>query len=95
MTPPTHGASATPPVRRGLALATLAILLAALGCAHETQRFDGSAYTGPGKAYFEREELEFPDVPDPVEPMNRAIAGFNRGLLLYLVDPLFSKKSIT
>ena len=90
MTPTKRRARAPAPIWRGTALLALTVLVAALGCAHETRRNDWSTHTGPGKTYFQREELEFPDVPDPVEPMNRAVSGFNRGLLLHVVDPLAS-----
>ena len=60
----------------------------ASGGAHPTSRNDWSAYTGPGKAYFVKEELEFPDVPDPLEPANRGAAALNEGLLVYVADPV-------
>ncbi|MBW2243165.1 MAG: VacJ family lipoprotein [Deltaproteobacteria bacterium] len=70
-----------------VALVLLALLLSS-GCAHPTSRNDWSTYTGPGKAYFVQEELEFPDVPDPLEPTNRGVAAFNRGLMVYVADPV-------
>jgi ABC-type transporter lipoprotein component MlaA len=71
-----------------VALTLLALLLSS-GCAHHpTMRNDWSTYTGPGKAYFVEEELEFPDVPDPLEPTNRGAAALNEGLLVYVADPV-------
>ena len=73
-------------LRDGLLVAlALAVLV---GCAHQTQTRDWSQYTGPGAEYFQKEELEFPDVPDPVEPFNRGADAVNRFMLSYLLDPL-------
>ena len=63
-------------------------LAVALGCAHPAQRNDWSAYTGPGAQYFQQEEFEFPDIPDPLEAVNRSVGRFNRAFLLYAADPL-------
>jgi ABC-type transporter lipoprotein component MlaA len=78
-----------PPATRVKTLATVALLALfwLSGCAHETQRNDWSQYTGPGAKHFQMEELEFPDVPDPVEPWNRSVSAFNRTLLTYLGEP--------
>jgi ABC-type transporter lipoprotein component MlaA len=59
-----------------------------LGCAHPTQTRDWSQYEGRGTEYFQQEELEFPDVTDPLEPFNRSIDAGNRFLLSYVLDPL-------
>ena len=79
---------ASPAARDALAGLALLALLLAPGCTHPTKRNDWSAYTGPGKAYFVQEELEFPDVPDPLEPANRGVAALNEGLLVYVADPV-------
>ena len=70
--------------RTGLML-TLAVLA---GCAHQTQTRDWSQYKGSGAEHFQKEELEFPEVPDPFEPFNRSADAFNRFMLSYLLDPL-------
>ena len=76
---------------RRASLASLVAVASLLACATPpTERRDWSAFTGPGKEHFQKEEFEFPDVPDRLEPWNRGVAGLNRGLLLYVVDPLSS-----
>jgi ABC-type transporter lipoprotein component MlaA len=73
-------------MKRGLVVAlTLAFLS---GCAHPTQTRDWSQYDGPGAEYFQKEELQFPDVGDPLEPFNRGADSANRFTLTYLLDPL-------
>jgi len=74
-------------VARRLAAALLLAAFAA-GCAHPVERRDWSSYSGPGAAYFQREEVRPPNVPDPVEPMNRSIAEANHVLMLAAVDPV-------
>jgi ABC-type transporter lipoprotein component MlaA len=74
-------------VPRAAVLATLTLAVLA-GCAHQTQTRDWSQYEGPGAEYFQKEELEFPDVSDPFEPFNRSANAFNRFMLSYLLDPL-------
>ncbi|HEX9813325.1 MAG TPA: VacJ family lipoprotein, partial [Myxococcota bacterium] len=64
-----------------------AALLVLTGCQATLKTSDWSNYDGPGKAYFEREEIELPFIGDPLEPMNRGIAGFNHGLMVWLVSP--------
>lgn len=61
--------------------------LLVLGCA-TYQAPDWSSYQGPGKEYFLREEVEFPHVPDPMEPMNRVTSGFNHALMVGVVQPI-------
>ena len=56
------------------------------GCA-TYQKPDWSQYKGPGKEYFVKEEVQFPEVPDKVEPMNRVLSGFNHGLMTGIVQP--------
>jgi ABC-type transporter lipoprotein component MlaA len=71
----------------------LPVLLAAClvgvlaGCSSTFQRRDWSHYTGPGAEYFQKEELTFPHVDDPLEPINRVTAGVNYALLRYLYAP--------
>jgi phospholipid-binding lipoprotein MlaA len=74
-------------VPRAAVFATLILTLLA-GCAHKTQTRDWSQYQGPGAQHFQKEELEFPDVTDPLEPFNRGAGAFNRFVLSYLLDPL-------
>lgn len=69
---------------RGVAVAGLL----ALSCSSVYQRKDWSQYEGPGAAYFHAEEMPFPHVDDPLEPVNRVSATVNHGLLLYAVAPL-------
>jgi ABC-type transporter lipoprotein component MlaA len=66
------------------------VLLAtlALGCAHPVQRRDWSGYTGPGAAYFQREELSPPRVSDPLEPLNRGTSIVNHALIVGVGDPV-------
>jgi ABC-type transporter lipoprotein component MlaA len=72
--------------------ATAGLLVAAalfgIGCAHTVERNDWEAYQGPGREYFLAEEVEFPEVPDPLEPFNRSMSEFNYWLLRGLVNPL-------
>jgi len=64
-----------------------AALLLLTGCQATLKANDWSAYDGPGRAYFQEEEIELPFVGDPLEPMNRGIAGFNHGLMVWLASP--------
>ena len=64
-----------------------AALLLLTGCQATLKTNDWSAYDGPGRAYFEKEEIELPFVGDPLEPMNRGIAEFNHGLVVWLASP--------
>jgi phospholipid-binding lipoprotein MlaA len=63
-------------------------LLLSTGCQATLKTNDWSSYDGPGKAYFEKEEIELPFIGDPLEPMNRGIAGFNHGLMVWLASPV-------
>ncbi|MBW2542329.1 MAG: VacJ family lipoprotein [Deltaproteobacteria bacterium] len=65
-----------------------AALLVLTGCQATLKARDWSSYEGPGRAYFLKEEIELPFIGDPLEPMNRGIAGFNHGLMVGLVSPL-------
>jgi hypothetical protein len=65
-----------------------AALLLLTGCQATLKANDWSAYDGPGRAYFEKEEIELPYIGDPLEPMNRGIAGFNHGLMVWLASPI-------
>ena len=65
-----------------------AALFVSAGCQATLKTNDWSTYTGPGQAYFQKEEIELPFIGDPMEPMNRGIAGFNHGLIVGLVSPL-------
>lgn len=76
--PEPHAARAAAPFTAGRALSALplAALLWALvaGCSSTVRRHDWSSYTGPGAECFQREELPFPHVDDPLEPANRVLA---------------------
>ena len=72
-------------LRHLLLAACLTTLLA--GCSSTFERRDWSNYTGPGARYFQQEELVFPHVDDPLEPMNRLVAGANTWMLRYLYAP--------
>jgi ABC-type transporter lipoprotein component MlaA len=65
-----------------------AALLVLTGCQATLKTNDWSTYDGPGQAYFQKEEIEMRFIGDPLEPMNRGIAGFNHGLMVGLVSPL-------
>lgn len=66
------------------------LLVAAVlaGCAQPVQRRDWSAYAGPDAAVFQREALPPPNFPDPLEPLNRGIWGFNHLAIVAVGDPL-------
>lgn len=73
-------------VRPARGLAWLGLLLA--GCVStEHQSRDWSTYEGPGAEYFQAEEIEFPNTPDPLEPVNRGSAMLNYGLLRWVIAP--------
>jgi ABC-type transporter lipoprotein component MlaA len=64
------------------------LLLAAIsGCAHPVQRRDWSGYEGPAAEAFQRETLPPPDLPDPLEPLNRSMWALNHALIVGLADP--------
>jgi ABC-type transporter lipoprotein component MlaA len=66
----------------------IVLLVALAGCNTSFQRRDWSQYTGPGAEYFQREELTFPHVDDPLEPPNRIMAAIDYGLLRYVLVPV-------
>ncbi len=73
-------------LRRLLAPALLAA--ASLGCvstAYESR--DWSTYAGPGTRWFQAEEVEFPHVDDPLEPLNRVSAYVNFQILRWVLLP--------
>jgi len=64
------------------------VLVLATGCASTAyEPRDWSGYTGPGAEYFQAEEVPFPHVPDPLEPINRVTAKVNYELLRWVVAP--------
>ena len=68
----------------------VALLLGSLalpGCA-PYEKMDWSQYDGPGKEHFLAAEVEFPYVPDPIEPVNRVVSGFNHGLMTVVIQPI-------
>jgi len=71
---------------------TACVLAAALGlaCAFPVQRRDWSDYDGPGAQYFHREQVAAPSFPDPIEPVNRSIFGFNDFLIVWIASPVGS-----
>lgn len=74
-------------IRVALGLAAV-VLGACASTPHEPR--DWSGFQGEGYEYFQKEEVEFPVVDDPLERTNRGVGAFNRGLLLYVVDPISS-----
>lgn len=73
------------------ALAALSSMLGPIGfcgCQAEFKTRDWSNYEGPGAEYFQREEVEFPHVPDLLEPFNRTVFHLNNGLMLGVVRPI-------
>jgi ABC-type transporter lipoprotein component MlaA len=64
-------------------------LLGALsaGCSATVHRRDWSQYDGPGARHFQQEELPFPHVDDPLEPVNRVSAFAHYGLMKYVFAP--------
>lgn len=74
-------------VRVSFLLATL-LLAACTSPPHQPR--DWSDFQGEGYEYFQREEVEFPLVDDPLERTNRGLSALNRGLLRYVADPIAS-----
>ena len=70
-----------------LAIALTCASFLSSGCSTPPRR-NWSDYEGPGREHFVAEEVEFPFVPDPLEPVNRGISGFNHILLTGLVQPV-------
>ena len=58
------------------------------GCQPPLRTTDWSEYDGPGAEHFQREEVSFPHVHDPIEPINRGISIFNHGVLTLLAQPV-------
>ncbi len=78
----THAARA----RRFLAGVMLVPMVLACATVEYRER-DWSSYDGPGAAHFQAEEVEFPHVDDPLEPLNRVTAWVNYELLLWFIAP--------
>ena len=76
-------------MRRALR-ATLVIwfCLAVAGCSATYKSRDWTNYKGPGAEYFQREELTFLHVDDPLEPLNRVLAATDYGILRYVFAPV-------
>jgi ABC-type transporter lipoprotein component MlaA len=66
----------------------VALVCAVAGCAQPTQRRDWSGYDGPGAAAFHREQVPPPNLPDPIEPVNRGFWGLNNILILGIAEPV-------
>ena len=74
---------------RLLRLGLLALLIVGAGCsAPRYKQPDWSQYDGPGAEYFRAEEVEFPIVEDPYEPMNRGVSAFNHVIMAGIMSPL-------
>ncbi len=72
--------------RLTLALGALFVLGA---CAtKETRHRDWSEYDGPGAEYFQKDELVFWTLPDPMEPTNRTIDDGKHFAAEYVLAPL-------
>jgi len=71
-----------------LALAGLLWLALLSGCDATVRRRDWSHYDGPGAEYFQREELPFPHVEDPLEPVNRVSALVHFEFMKYVFAPV-------
>lgn len=79
------------PLARSALSPWLAIIVAttfALGCQSPVRTTDWSKYDGPGARHFQREEVTFPHVPDPIEPINRGVSIFNHGLMTLVIRPV-------
>lgn len=77
----------TPGFARRL-LAMLLLACVSVACASAPPR-QGSGDRGPGTAYFEREEIPFPETQaDPFEPVNRSMAFVNDQLIIGVLDPV-------
>lgn len=63
-------------------------LVLAGACRNVEHNRDWSAYDGPGARWFQKEELAFPHVEDPLEPTNRVLAGIDLAFARYLVAPI-------
>lgn len=71
---------------RALRCAAVAVALLA-SCSSAYRARDWSRYEGPGAQYFQQEELPFPHVDDPLEPVNRVTSAVDYGFIRYLVAP--------
>ena len=71
------------------AVLRLAPVLLFVGCA-SLEKTDWEQYDGPGREHFLAEEFQFPIVNDPLEPVNRAVGGFNHVIMVGLLGPLGS-----
>ena len=80
--------SAARHVRRAGPLTGLLIIALVTSCNSTVHRRDWSHYTGPGAQYFQREELPFPHVDDPIEPANRLSAFVHIVLMKCVFAPL-------
>lgn len=72
---------------RSIALALL-VLLALASCRSTYRPRDWSDYHGPGAEHFQKEELPFPHVDDPLEPANRVSSAFDFTLKRCVIGPV-------
>ena len=70
------------------AVALIVLVCLMVGCAPPTLKRDWSHYDGPGASAFHREPLPPPNFPDPIEPVNRGLWGFNHALIVGIADPI-------
>lgn len=82
-TSPRRRASAVQLVPIGLAL-----LLFGACSAQPVQRRDWSSFDGPGAAVLQQGAPPPPNFPDPLEPANRAVWGFNHGFIEWVAAPV-------
>ena len=66
----------------------LVLLSLVLGCAQPTLRRDWSGYDGPGAAAFHAEKVPAPNLPDPLEPVNRGFWGLNHIFIVGIAEPV-------
>lgn len=70
------------------AVVLLVLLSLVAGCAQPTLRRDWSGYDGPGAAAFHRENVPPPNLPDPLEPVNRGFWSLNNILIVGIAEPV-------
>lgn len=73
--------------RAALFVAVCALFVAG-ACRNVERNRDWTAYDGPGAHWFQKEEIPFPSVEDPLEPTNRVLAGVDLAFARYLFAPI-------
>ena len=74
--------------RTARAALLLVLLSLVVGCAQPTLRRDWSSYDGPGAAAFQSEKVPPPNLPDPLEPVNRGFWSLNDLLIVGIAEPV-------